>query len=198
MDIAINGKGIDLGSSLRAHINEKLESIVCKHFPEAIEAIVQISMDNHNITADITVHISKGISLRSHQSAMDAYVSFDLALHKIDTRLRRYHNKIKKHHEKQPTASTIRAMNYVLAHSHGEVEELPGNDSVANGAIIAEMAEEIPTLSVSDAVMKMDLADHNVFVFKNIQHGGLNIVHRRTDGNIGWIDPQVSKDVHTL
>lgn len=198
MDIIINGKSIDLGDSLREHIQEKLDYVVCKHFPETIEVIVQISMDNHNITADIDVHISKGISLRSTQSAMDAYVAFDLALHKIDSRLRRYHNKIKSHHEKQPTASTMRAMNYVLAHTHGEVEETPEEKCSANGAVIAEIAGDIPTLSVSDAVMKMDLADHNVFVFKNAHHGGLNVVHRRSDGNIGWIDPQVSEEVHTL
>ncbi len=198
MDITINGKNIDLGNSLRDYIQEKLEFVVEKHFPEAIESIVLISLDNHNITADIDVHISKGISLRSQQNAMDAYIAFDLALHKIDTRLRRYHNKIKNHHEKTPTAPAMRAMNYVLAHTHGELENSNENNKGDKGAVIAEMVGDIPTLSVSDAVMKMDFSDNNVFIFRNSQHGGLNVVHRRSDGNIGWIDPQVTSDVHAL
>ena len=199
MNISIKGKGIDLGDALKAHISEKLESVILRHFPESIEASVTISMDNSNITADIDVHVARNINLRSHQSALDAYIAFDLALHKIDTRLRRYHNKIKNHHEKKADVDVLMAMNYVLPHSHGEIDDEGDEENKsAKAAVIAEMPSEIPTLSVSDAVMRMDLSDMNVLVFRNETQGNINVVHRRNDGNIGWINPAVSEEIHRL
>lgn len=199
MNISIKGKGIDLGDALKAHISEKLESVILRHFPESIEASVTISMDNSNITADIDVHVARNINLRSHQSALDAYIAFDLALHKIDTRLRRYHSKIKNHHEKKADVDVLMAMNYVLPHSHGEIDDKEDVENKgAKAAVIAEMSSEIPTLSVSDAVMRMDLSDMNVLVFRNETQGNINVVHRRNDGNIGWINPAVSEEIHRL
>lgn len=199
MDIFIKGKNIDLGDAMRTHVTEKLESTVLRHFPDAIEASVVISMDNNNISADIDTHVARGINLRSHQAALDAYVAFDLAFHKIETRLRRYHNKLKNHHEKKIDSSSLMAMNYILPHSHGEIDSVnDSEDRDAKAAIIAEMPSEIPTLSVSDAVMRMDLADLNALIFWNKNQGNINIVHRRNDGNIGWIDPSVTKEIHKL
>lgn len=201
MKIMVTGKGIDIGDAFRSYITDHLSEMVAKYFTEPFDITITITKEGHIISSDIAAHVGRGIKLRSHEDNMDPYTSFDLALHKMDKRLRRYKNRLKEHHTKHDFQSEMKALNYILAHDFGtreSQEDDPSLPTEKQSAVIAEITEDIPTLSVSDAVMHMDLSDLPVLVFRNSAHGALNVVHRRHDGNIGWIDPEGVKGVRKI
>ncbi len=185
MDLAIKGKGLDVGEALRAHIEAELNGIVAKYFARALDATVAVSREAHRFRADITVHPLKSVVIQGHAAADDAYAAFDSALERIAKQLRRYKRRLNDHHKHRLSDETIPAQQYVIAPESDE-EELPAD---GQPAIIAELATEIETLSVGEAVMRMDLADVPALMFRNRAHGAMNVVYRRRDGNIGWIDP---------
>lgn len=185
MDLAIKGKGLDVGEALRAHIETELNGIVAKYFARALDATVAVSREAHRFRADITVHPLKSVVIQGHAAADDAYAAFDSALERIAKQLRRYKRRLNDHHKHRLSDETIPAQQYVIAPESDE-EELPAD---GQPAIIAELATEIETLSVGEAVMRMDLADVPALMFRNRAHGAMNVVYRRRDGNIGWIDP---------
>lgn len=161
-------------------------SQVTKYFSKAHDANVMFSREAHLFRADITVHPVRGVVVQSHASGEDAYAAFDSSLERISKQIRRYKRRITNHHARRSAEEALPALQYIIApESEGE-DELPEE---AQPAIIAEMPTEIATLSVSEAVMRMDLADVPAMMFRNRANGGLNVVYRRTDGNIGWIDP---------
>jgi len=184
MDIAVNGKNIDVGDALRDHVQSELTATVTKYFSRAHDAHVVFSREAHQFRADISVHPVRGMLVQGRSAAADAYAAFDGALERIAKQLRRYKRRLINHHKRGPEEG-IPAQQYVLA-AESEDDEVP---EVAQPAIIAEMPTEIATLSVSEAVMRMDLADVPAMMFRNSGNGGLNVVYRRPDGNIGWIDP---------
>jgi plasmid stability protein len=168
-----------------------------------MEASAVFSREAHLIRCDVSVHIGRDILVQGEGEAADAYAAFDAATDRIGTRLRRHKRRLRAHHGKPREAQEqeiVPARSYVLAAQPDE----PENDDAAadsGGAIdaaddqpviIAEMATEIPTLTVGEAVMRMDLGNAAVLLFRNRAHGGLNVVYRRPDGNIGWIDPDLS------
>jgi hypothetical protein len=136
--------------------------------------------------ADISVHPIRGVLAKGSASADDAYAAFDAAVERIAKQLRRYKTRLNDHHKGRGSEESIPAQQYVIA-AETEEEELPEQ---GQPVIIAELPTEIGTMSVSEAVMRMDLADVSALMFRNRANGGLNVVYRRTDGNIGWIDPQ--------
>lgn len=201
MSVIISGKGIDIGDAFRHHIESHTQALIDKYFQNECDTHVTISKDGrHMITADINAHVGKGILLRSHVDSMDPYGAFDMALHKIEKRLRRYKNRLNEHHTKHDTQDQAKALNYILSHDFGHDENTVANENVAQSElpVIAEFVEDIPLLSVNDAVMRLDLSDQAVLLFKNINHGELNVVHRRHDGTIGWVDPKGLKDVRKI
>ncbi|MDH5189047.1 MAG: ribosome-associated translation inhibitor RaiA [Rhodospirillaceae bacterium] len=184
MDITVNSKQMDVGESLRSHSENNLNDAVSKYFDRAIDATVTFSKASHDFFGvEITVHAGRGLTVHGHGEASDAYPAFDQALERVAKQLRRYKRKLVSHHQKTDEESS--PANYAILATL-EVEEIAEED---NPTIIAEMAHDIVTLSVSEAVMRLDLGNLPVVMFKNGTHGGLNVVYRRTDGNVGWIDP---------
>ncbi|MBO0737613.1 MAG: ribosome-associated translation inhibitor RaiA [Alphaproteobacteria bacterium] len=199
MQLTTTGKQIGIGDALRRHIEATLTSILEKYFKTAIEAHVVISKEAHLIRAEVSFHIGRGIEVNAHAAASEAYAAFDAAAERLAKRLRRYKRRLRDYHAKarDHSLASERAMAYVLApieeqETGGEGTAGAEADGQGGGpAVIAEMSTELPNLTVGEAVMHMDLADVAVLLFRNRSHGELNLVYRRSDGNIGWIDPQL-------
>lgn len=195
MQLSVTAKQIDVGDSLRSHVEASLTSILAKYFGTAIEAHVVVSREAHLARAEISIHIGRGIVVNGRAAAPEVYAAFDAAADRVAKQLRRYKRRLRDYHAKarERAAASERAMDYVLApvveEADGEpVEELAAG---AGSAVIAEMSMELPHLTVGEAAMRMDLADAPVLLFRNRSHGELNLVYRRADGNIGWIDPEL-------
>ena len=196
MQLSVTGKQTEIGEALRRHVEASLGSILDKYFKTAIEAHVIVSKEAHLNRAEISIHIGRGIVVNARAAASEAYLAFDAAAERLAKQLRRYKRRLRDHHAKgrEPAGASERAMDYVLAPI--EEEEVEGETAEAgnvNGApaVIAEMSTELPSLTVGEAAMRMDLAEAPVLLFRNRSHGELNLVYRRTDGNIGWIDPKL-------
>ena len=188
MKISVTGRHMSIGESLREHASTKLLEVAEKYFSRPIEAHIVFDKHNHGFQADIQVHVGRNIMVQGHGESDDPYVSFDSALSHVNGRLRRYKNKLKDSrsgptHEEM--AEIIEAQKFVLAAPGGE----ESSQSDGQPLVIAEMTLHIETLTVSEAVMRMDLSNYPTVVFKNKAHGGINVIYRRKDGNIGWIDP---------
>ncbi len=184
MQLSVKGKQIDVGDALRKHVESQLKDITGKYFSDSLDAHVTFSREAHMFRADIAVHAGRGILLQSNASASEPYPAFDLAAGRISERLRRYKNKIKHHHHDKQEEAFL-ANSFVLqAETHDKEEE-----AGANPVVVAEMTTPIETLTVSEAVMRLDLGDLPALMFRNRAHGGLNMIYRRADGNVGWIDP---------
>lgn len=192
MEITVKGKNIDVGDALRKHVAGELESTVGKYFSRALEATVTISREAYLFRANISVHPVRGMLVQSHATADDPWAVFDTALERIAKQLRRYKRRISSHHKRrgaEEVAPAEQVAQYVIA-AENEDEELAEE---AQPAIIAETTTEISTLTVSEAVMRLDLAELPLVMFRNRASGSLNVVYRRPDGNIGWIDPSTTQ-----
>ncbi len=191
MQITVTGKQIDVGDFLRNHAEGALTTIVEKYFDKAIEAHVVFSRERHMIRADLSVHASRGLVIQSNYEAAEAYVAFDTAADRLDKRLRRNKRRLRNHHSKGKEAlGPESATAYVLAAEEAEGEPMEPDQPL----VIAEMKTSIPHLTVSEAVMRLDLAELPALLFRNSAHGSLNLIYRRPDGNIGWVDPDFAKD----
>lgn len=187
MQISIHGHQMDLGTSLREHIADKLEEINQKYFNRAIEAIATLSPEGSAFTkTQISIRVGKGINVVAHAQDTDPYASFDAAAEKVAKQLRRYKKRLRDHHERLEESNVIPAQDYILS-PEPEAEIEPNKHEPV---IVADMVTNIQTMSVSEAVMRLDLSGENALLFRNGQHDGLNMVYRKTDGNIGWVDPQ--------
>ncbi len=201
MQLSVTGKQTEIGEALRRHVEGSLGSILDKYFKTAIEAHVIVSKEAHLSRAEISIHIGRGIVVNARAATSEAYLAFDAAAERLAKQLRRYKRRLRDHHAKarEPAGASERAMDYVLAPigeeeaEMAEAEEAEAETGGANGApaVIAEMSTELPSLTVGEAAMRMDLAEAPVLLFRNRSHGELNLVYRRADGNIGWIDPEL-------
>ena len=192
MNIHVNGKKIDVGTSLTSHVNLKTNELTSKYSISATEVTATFSKDRHEFLCHISIHISTGMTAQSNGKANDVYASFENALEKIAKQLRRYKRRLKDHHcnRKEPI-EFINASSYVIS-PHIEESDSHQTESL-KPLIIAEMQTKIPTLSVGEAVMQMELTGSNLLIFNNSSHKKINLVHVREDGNIGWVDPEHSK-----
>jgi len=190
MHITVTGKQIDVGDALRRHTQAAIENIAEKYFGNALEAHVVFSREAHLIQCDLQVHVGRGILVRSEADANEAYAAFDIAAERIDKRLRRYKRRLRDHHahDKERERAEPLGRTYVLQPGNNE-DAPPPEDEHPQAMVIAEMETPIPQLSVSEAVMRLDLADLPALMFRNSARGSLNVIYRRRDGNIGWIDP---------
>ncbi len=195
MQITVSGKQVDLSDALRTRVAQQLEAIAGKYFDHALEAHVTFSRARSFFTCDINMHAGRGLVLRGEGEAADANSAFDDAAEHIAKRLRRYRRRVNEHardsaHRERPEA----ARQYVLRQEEDERDGagVPAGRSVTYATVVAEIPAEIARLSVGDAVMRMDLADQMVLMFRNSTTGELNVVYRRSDGHIGWIDPSGS------
>ncbi|MBU6497851.1 MAG: ribosome-associated translation inhibitor RaiA [Rhodospirillales bacterium] len=194
MQITVSGKQVELSDALRTRVGQQLDLIAGKYFDHALEAQVTFSRARSFFTCDINVHAGRGLTLRGEGEAADANSAFDDAAEHIAKRLRRYRRRVNEHARDQPRGEASETgRQYTLR----QVEEEPaGGGGTAQAAtyatVVAEAPTEIARLSVSDAVMRMDLADQPVLMFRNSATGEFNVVYRRADGHIGWIDPVAS------
>ena len=185
MQLIVTGKQIDTSVVLREHVESSLGAILEKYFKTAIEAHVVFSKEAHLNRAEVSIHIGRRIVANAGASATETYAAFDAAAERIAKQMRRYKRRLRDHPAEAREAFEVgeRARDYVLAPLAEEGDEGP--------AVVAEMSTDVPNLTVSEAVMRMDLANAPVLLFRNRSHGELNIVYRRLDGNIGWIDPEL-------
>lgn len=189
MQISVSGHHLDIGDALRAHIEDSLNDTLDKYFGDAIEATVVISREGQQFRADVSVHVIRGLHVRGHDSADDAYAAFDIAAAHLGKRLRRHKRRLRDHHTNKRETGTLPAQQYVIAGYDGDSENNTDETTGDNPVIIAEDTTQIEELSVSEAVMRMDIADLPALMFRNAASGSLNVVYRRADGNVGWIDP---------
>lgn len=194
MRIQVAGRQMEVGEALRTRIEGELASGVGKYFSRATDAVVTVAKNGGTgVNVDCTVRLSSGISLQAEGHGGDAHSAFDDALGKLEKRVRRYKRRLKNHHadNKSPLPAEAAAA-YVLAPLREESET---EDDTANGGedaplVIAETKVDVRTMPVSMAVMQLDLSESPVVMFRNAANGALNVVYRRTDGNVGWIDPE--------
>jgi ribosomal subunit interface protein len=197
MQLTVTGKQVDVGDALRGHVETTLDTMLGKYFRTAIEAHAVFAREAHLITADVSLHVGRGMVVNSSAAATDHYVAFDAAAERLAKQLRRYKRRLRDYHGKargahlegEPERPEM-AQAFVLAPV--DEDDDTADAATAEGAapvVIAEMSTELPQLTVGEAVMRMDLADAPVLLFRNRSHGELNVVYRREDGNIGWIDP---------
>jgi ribosomal subunit interface protein len=192
MQLTVTGKQIQVGDALRRHVEASLGSILGKYFKTAIEAHVVVAKEAHRCRTEMSLHIGRGIVVNASASAGEAYAAFDAAAERMAKQLRRYKRRLRDHHAKAAEAEE-RATAYVLAPVADEDEDEAAHAEGAAGApaVVAEMSLELPHLTVGEAVMRMDLSEAPVLLFRNRSHGELNVVYRRADGNVGWIDPEL-------
>jgi ribosomal subunit interface protein len=192
MQLTVSGKQVDLSDALRIHVERHLDTITNKYFDHALEANVTFSKARSFFTCDINLHAGRGITVRGEGEAGDAHAAFDDAAEHIATRLRRYRRRVSDHaRDGGNRAKPESGKEFILRAEDGtEADQRPKTEVEAlHATIIAESDATIETLSVRDAVMRMDLAFQNVLMFRNKKNGQFNVVYRRVDGHIGWIDP---------
>ncbi|WP_308916212.1 ribosome hibernation-promoting factor, HPF/YfiA family [Jannaschia sp. LMIT008] len=189
MRYQVTGLHIDVGDSLKAHAEAELGAVIEKYAQRPIEAQVVFSRAGHEYVCEATIHLSTGLKAQARGRADEIYAAFDSSAEKLEKQLRRYKRRLKNHHQtRADPVEVLDASSYVIAFDEGEEEP-----ETLQPVIVAEMQTQISTLSVGEAVMRMELASAPVLVFKNEKGGGLNVVYRRDDGNVGWIDPVTAR-----
>lgn len=187
MRYQISGKQIDVGEALQSHVKSELGETVEKYSQRPTDANVIFSRNAHEYLCDATVHLSTGLTASATGRATEIYAAFEACREKMDKQLRRYKRRLKDHHrERSEPVEFADAPMYVLAANDGSSDSEPES---LQPMIIAELETKIPSLSVGEAVMQMELSGATLLVFRNEKSGGVNVVHRRDDGNFGWIDP---------
>lgn len=180
---------MDVGERLRRHVEARLNDGVAKYFDHALDSHVVFEPEGPLVRADISVHVGRGIQVQGHGSAEDAQNAFDLAMERIAKRLRRNKRRLRDHHRKSGSArreGALTAQHVILADpADGPDDEVEGGSPL----VVAETVSEIESMTVGEAVMRIDLAAQPVVLFRNAAHGGLNVIYRRGDGNLGWLDP---------
>lgn len=189
MDIQVSGKNMDLGNALQSHVAEKLTDGVRKFFDRGAEVSVTFSRERHLIECDLTAHLASGVFLAAHGEGGDAYGAFDESFEKLEKRIRRYKRRLKNHHTNGKEPLPAENASYYLLEPLPEEKEDEAVDADHEPVIIAESLTTLREMTVGAAVMQLDLAEQPAIVFKNAAHGRINVVYRRRDGHIGWIDP---------
>lgn len=193
MQVQVSGKHVAVGEALKTRVTDELTTSIGKYFDRGGDAEVTVSKDGNSFRVDCDVRLASGQHLYSHALAGDAHAAFDQALGKIQTRIRRYKHRLKDHSPQANAKAAELASYYVIRAPEEMDQETPeaAKDSAPPaGMVIAETDREIRTMTVSMAVMQLDLTESQTIVFRNAAHGGLSVVYRRPDGNIGWIDPE--------
>ena len=197
MQVQVTGKHVDVGEALRSRVSDELSSSIGKYFDrDGGGADVVVSREGHSFRVDCAVTLASGQQLATHGLGGDAHVAFDVASAKMEKRIRRYKNRLKDHHPQAMARQAETAAYYVLrAPDDDEGDDTFDADAASfpEPMVIAETETPIDVMTVSMAVMELDLTESQTIVFRNAAHGGLSVVYRRPDGNIGWIDPQRTK-----
>lgn len=184
MKVQITGKHTDIGESFAQYIEETINATMQKYFADPLDAHVTVEKKGSQFFTEITSHVCQGFDVVAQGQDFDPYTSFDMAVSRVKARLMRYKTRLKQKRHSAENVKVEMAQKYVLDGHESKEQEL-------HPSIIAEMKMEIPTLAVGDAVMRMDLKNLPVVLFRNPKTNEINVVFRREDGNIGWVDPSI-------
>jgi len=199
MTLRISGKSISIGEALRERISERTNEVLRKYFDGNFSGHITLSKDGFGFRTDCALHLDSGITLEADAMAADAYASADQALLLIEKRLRRYKSRLKDRSERKAYAASkaVAGLDMASLDAPSYVIKAPGQDSgdeevtAFNPVIIAEATTSLKRFSVSEAVMELDLTGAPVMVFQHGSSGRVNVIYRRADGNVGWVDPPV-------
>lgn len=194
MKVTVHGHHLDVGTALETYITEKLEALNEKYFNRAVHVVVTMGKETQSLfKSHISMTVGKDIQVQATATAHDVHMAFDEAAEKIAKQMRRYKRKLRDHNEQMEVAEQLKAPEYTIGLGlqdaqldHLTDEEIHLQDEPL---IVAEMTTNIQTMTVSDAVMRLNLSGNNAMMFRNSKNGGLNMVYRRQDGNFGWVDP---------
>ncbi len=191
MTLRVSGKSISIGEALRSRVSERTDEVLRKYFDGNYSGHITLSKDGFGFRTDCALHLDSGITLEADSNATDAYASADQALLMIEKRLRRYKSRLKDRSARKAYAANaaladIDAASYVIEAPAESDEEVT---AAYSPVIIAEATTSLKQLSVSEAVMELDLTGASCLVFQHGSSGRVNIIYRRTDGNVGWVDP---------
>ena len=189
MPFRVSGKNLDIGDALRERVNARVVEALGKYFPAGYSGHVTVEKEGFGFRTECVVHLDSGITLHTEANAADAYASADQAVERIEKRLRRYKRRLKDRHAARANGNgdaTVDAPSYIIAAPQVDSDE---EVTEFNPVIVAESTTALRRLSVSEAVMELDMTGDAVIVFRHASHGRVNIVYRRRDGQVGWIDP---------
>jgi ribosomal subunit interface protein len=191
MTIQVTGKNVDAGDAYQTYASDKIRGVLQKYISRDVDSHIRLEKERGVFRTSCSVRLVSGLLIEAHGEGGDAYASADEAVHRLETRVRRHKERIKSHSNGSSSGkrkNSFAAPDYVVS-----VGDDSGADrSDGNPLIIAETARNIGELTVSEAVMQLDVSEAPFMIFKNAAHGGLNVVYRRPDGNIGWVDAQTS------
>jgi ribosomal subunit interface protein len=195
MQVQVTGKHVDVGEALRSRVADEITTSIEKYFDRGGGADVVVSREGQSFKVDCAVTLASGQQLTTHGVGGDAHMAFDVAMERMSKRIRRYKNRLRDHHTQAVAKQTESAAYFVIQpEAEDEAEEADGeSQAFPEPMIIAETEKPIRSMTVSMAVMELDLTEAQTIVFRNAAHGGLSVVYRRPDGNIGWIDPERTK-----
>ncbi len=194
MRYSISGRHLHIGDALKEHVNGNLEHVISKFAERPTHATTVFAKNGPKIECEIIIHLSTGLSVQSKSSTQDIYQSFDKSCDRITKQLRRYKRRLKNHHKARSTpVESSAASSYILAAEKAGGELDSEEPDSLQPVIIAETETRVPLLSVGEAVLQMELSESSVLVFRNERNDGINVVYRRDDGNIGWIEPDADR-----
>ncbi len=191
MSLRVSGKHMEIGEAFKTRIEDRLEEALDKYFDNGASGHVVVEKSGSRFTADCTLHLNSGVDLQASGEGQTPDGSFDAAAERIEKRLRRYKRRLKSHHA-QGAAARAEEYAYKVLEARPEDDEEELTEEYAP-AIVAETSLKLMTLQVASAVLQLDLQDSPVYVFRNAHSGDVNMVYRRNDGNVGWIDPATMK-----
>ncbi|GAA2837146.1 ribosome hibernation-promoting factor, HPF/YfiA family [Aminobacter aminovorans] len=190
MSLRISGKHMDVGDAFRTRIEGRIGEAIDKYFDRGFSGHVNVVKSGSRYTADCVVRLDSGMSLQATGEAQEPTAAFEAAADKLETRLRRYKRRLKSHNLGAGNGELTDVAYSVVAALVDDDEDVPEDFAPA---IVAESTMVLKTMSVASAVIELDTKDSPVVVFRNAGNEHLNIVYRRSDGNIGWIDPSTAK-----
>ena len=190
MALRVSGKNLDVGEALRGQITDRISNAIRRFYEGGVTGHVIVEPEGTGFRTDCTLHLSSGVTLQAEGMAHDAYVSADKAAERLERRLRRYKRRLKDRHsapaarDEQPWSLDVPS--YVIQAPEDDEEDM---EEGFHPVVIAETKNSVTAMAVSDAVLELDLTGAPVMVFRHATSGRINVVYRRSDGNIGWIDP---------
>jgi ribosomal subunit interface protein len=191
MTLRVSGKNLDIGEALRQHVLEKVEATVARYFTGSVAGHIVMTREGSGYRSDCTLRLSSGLSLHAEGRGQEPYPCFEQAADKIESRLRRYKTRLKGHTAASAANARGKVENYLIESPHEEDEEPAGG---FDPVVVAEGTEDLKVLSVASAVADLDLSGAPVIVFQHAGSGRVNVVYRRRDGAIGWLDPQAPRE----
>ncbi|MBU2582391.1 MAG: ribosome-associated translation inhibitor RaiA [Alphaproteobacteria bacterium] len=195
MTLQVTGKNVDAGDAYKTYIMDKISTVLEKYIGPEIGGHVRLEKERSLFRTDCSIRLRTGLLVESHGTGGDAYASADAAVERLEKRVRRYKRRLKDHHHGRQNGAALPAelpaRDYVLQVTDDEGEEQEKTDH--HPMIIAETERGIRELTVGEAVMHLDLGESQFLIFRNAGNGGINVVYRRPDGNVGWVDPAKSE-----